>query len=266
MQQELRHDEQADALDARRCIGKTRQHQVHDVVGQVVIAGGDEDLVAGDCIAAVGARLGLRGQQAQVRAALRFREAHGARPFAGHELGQPGRLQVIGPVHQQRVIGAMTESRKHAETQVRGADHLLDGKAQRLRKSLPTEGLVSRECRPARFHILLIRRLEAARRGHRTVVDVAAFRVTVLVDRMQHFLAELCRAFEHRHRRVDVEVGVARQAGEPRVVDHVIQDELHVVQRSLVRGHDPILSCAAACRWRACARSGPASLTCVRAA
>ena len=45
---ELRHDEQRDALDAGRCIRQSRQHQVDDIVGEVVFAGGDEDLGAGD--------------------------------------------------------------------------------------------------------------------------------------------------------------------------------------------------------------------------
>ena len=41
----LRHDEQRDALDARRRAFDARQHQVDDVLGQVVLAGGDEDLL-----------------------------------------------------------------------------------------------------------------------------------------------------------------------------------------------------------------------------
>ena len=43
---ELGHDEQRDALAAGRRVGQARQHQVDDVLGQVVLAGGDEDLLA----------------------------------------------------------------------------------------------------------------------------------------------------------------------------------------------------------------------------
>ena len=46
--QELRHEEQRDAAAARRRVRGARQHQVDDVVGQVVVAVGDEDLLAGD--------------------------------------------------------------------------------------------------------------------------------------------------------------------------------------------------------------------------
>ncbi len=44
--QELRHDEQRDALDAGRRAVDARQHQMDDVLGQVVLAVGDEDLLA----------------------------------------------------------------------------------------------------------------------------------------------------------------------------------------------------------------------------
>ena len=44
----LRHDEQRDALDAGRRVRQAREHEVHDVLGQVVLAGGDEDLRAAD--------------------------------------------------------------------------------------------------------------------------------------------------------------------------------------------------------------------------
>ena len=48
VEQEFRHDEQRDALDAFRRALDAGQHQMDDVVGQVVLAGRDEDLLAGD--------------------------------------------------------------------------------------------------------------------------------------------------------------------------------------------------------------------------
>jgi hypothetical protein len=44
----------------------SRQHQVHDVVGQIVLAVGDEDLGAEELVAAVGLRLGPRAHQRQI--------------------------------------------------------------------------------------------------------------------------------------------------------------------------------------------------------
>ncbi len=49
---------------AGRRIGQARQHEMDDVVGQVVLAIGDEDLRAGDAIGAVAARSALRVRSA----------------------------------------------------------------------------------------------------------------------------------------------------------------------------------------------------------
>ena len=54
--QKLRHQEQRDAARAGRRIGQARQHEMDDVVGQIVLAIGDEDLRAGDAVGAVAGR------------------------------------------------------------------------------------------------------------------------------------------------------------------------------------------------------------------
>ena len=77
-------------------VGQPRQHQVHDVLGQVVLAGRDEDLGAGDacsCRRSAGHRLGA--QHAEVGAAMRLGQAHGARPGAVDQLRQVGSLQLL---------------------------------------------------------------------------------------------------------------------------------------------------------------------------
>ena len=71
---------------AGRRIGQPRQHEMDDVVGEIVLAVGDEDLLAGDAVAAVGGALGAGAQRADVGAGLRLGELHRAHPFAGDEL------------------------------------------------------------------------------------------------------------------------------------------------------------------------------------
>ena len=56
----LGHQEQRDAACARRRIGQAGQHEMHDVVGHLVVAVGDEDLGAEDAVAAVGLLHGAR--------------------------------------------------------------------------------------------------------------------------------------------------------------------------------------------------------------
>ena len=79
-----------------------------DVLGQVVLAGADEDLGAGDAEAAVVRRHGPGADQAEVGAALRLGQAHGARPRA---VGEPGRkIRSRCGMARQRVVGALAQA------------------------------------------------------------------------------------------------------------------------------------------------------------
>ena len=49
----LGHDEQGDAFDSGRCIGRSGQHQMDDVLSHVVLAIRNEDLLPGDPIGAI---------------------------------------------------------------------------------------------------------------------------------------------------------------------------------------------------------------------
>ena len=111
--QELRHDEQRDALHAGRTAGDLGQHQVDDVLGQLVVAAGDPHLVAGQPVGAVVLRLGPGGDVGQRRAGLRLRQRHGAepaalelRPHVGVDLlGAAVGEQQPGVAHGQERIG-----------------------------------------------------------------------------------------------------------------------------------------------------------------
>ena len=76
------HQEQGNPLRARGRIRQARQHQMNDVVAQVVLPARDEYLGAGNQVGAVlrGHRAGL--EKAQICARMGFRQAHGASPFA----------------------------------------------------------------------------------------------------------------------------------------------------------------------------------------
>ncbi len=103
VEQELRHEEERDAARAGRRVGQPRQHEMDDVVGEIVLAVGDEDLLPGDAVAAVGGALGAGAQRADVGAGLRLGELHRAHPFAGDELGQISALERVAAVLRQRV-------------------------------------------------------------------------------------------------------------------------------------------------------------------
>jgi hypothetical protein len=82
--EEFRNQKQRNAFGARGRVGQSGQHEMHDVIGHVVIAIGDEDLGALDTIAAVGLALGAGAQRTDIRSGLRLGQLHGASPFTRH--------------------------------------------------------------------------------------------------------------------------------------------------------------------------------------
>jgi hypothetical protein len=231
VRQELRHQEQRDALRAFRCVRQARQHQVDDVFRHVVFAGRDEDLRAGDFVGAVGLRLGLRAQQAQVGAAVGFGQAHGAGPFARDQLRQVELLLVVGAVLLQALVGAVRQARVHRPGLVRRVQHLVEGVVQRHRQALAAVFRIAGQRGPAAFHVLFIRFLEALRRGDGLGggVVVAAFAVAGVVQREQHFLREFRAFLEHLVDDVGVDFLVRRQVLELfGDVQEFMQNELHI--------------------------------------
>ena len=62
IEQEFRHQEQRNAARAGRRVGQACQHEMDDVVGEIMLAIGDKDLLPGDAIGAVAGALGAGAQ------------------------------------------------------------------------------------------------------------------------------------------------------------------------------------------------------------
>ena len=136
LEQEFRHQEQRNAARAGRRIGQPRQHEMHDVVGEVVLAIGDEDLLARDAIAAVAGAFGARAQRADIGAGLRLGELHGAGPFAGDEFRQIGCFERVAAVGIERLDRAHGQHRADAERHGGGIPHFRAGGVDGLRQAL----------------------------------------------------------------------------------------------------------------------------------
>jgi hypothetical protein len=241
---ELRHHEQADALAAGGRFGQPGQHQVHDVGSQVVFTCADEDLLAGELVAAVGLRFGLGAQQAQVGAAVRFGQAHGAGPLATDHLGQVQGLLFRRAVFAQALVGTVRKPRVHGPGLVGRVEHLVEALVDHDRQALTTVLGVATQRRPATFHVLLVGPLETLRWTHlvRAGVQHAPVAIAADVEREHHFGGELAALFEHRVDRVGVDLGMARQALEfIGDLQQLVQDEVHVAQRWYVLGHRVLL-------------------------
>ena len=237
---ELGHDEQGDALRASGSVGQACQHQVDDVVGHVVLAGRDEDLLASDLVGAVALGLSLGAQQAQVGAAMRFGQAHGAGPLARGQLGQVGLFLLVGTVGFQAGVGAVAQAGVHGPGLVGRVQHFIDGLVDQDGQALAAPLRIRRQGRPAVFGVLLVGFLETIRRLDFVgfLVQDATLGVAHQVQRRQHFGGELATLFEHGVDGVGIHIAIGGDLLEfidsaEQLVDH----ELHVAQGGGVRRH-----------------------------
>ncbi len=108
--EEFRNQKQRNAPRAGRRIGQAGQHEMHDVIGHVVVAIGDEDFCALDAIGAVICAFGAAAQRADVGAGLRLGELHGAGPFARHQLFEIDFFQLVLPCASSASIAESVSS------------------------------------------------------------------------------------------------------------------------------------------------------------
>ncbi len=86
------HQEQRNSAAPLRCIGQASENEVEDILGKLVLAPGDEDLLPGNAI--FPSVFTLRdwscraAQRADIAASLRFGEVHRSDPLAADQLWQ----------------------------------------------------------------------------------------------------------------------------------------------------------------------------------
>ncbi len=131
---DLRHDEEREALRAFRGVWRAGQDEVDDVVGQVVLAPGDEDLGPGQSPATAVDRHGLRPHRGEIGAGVGLGQVHRARPLPGDQPRQEPGLLVRRTPGRQQLDGALGEDRVERERQVGRAEHLLEAQADRRRE------------------------------------------------------------------------------------------------------------------------------------
>ena len=245
--QELGHDEQRYALDAFGRVGGARQHQVDDVLGVVVLAEGDEDLLAEDLVRPVALRQRLAAHRGEVGAGLRLGQVHRPGPRPGDHVRQEPGLQCIRAAELQRLDRALREQRAEVEREIRRMPHLLDRGGENLRQALAAVVGVLGEAVPAVVAELPVGFLEAGGRGHRAVVVPArTFLVAGLVDRVKHVGRELARFFEDRRDDVGRRLLESRQPADGLDAGELVEDEPHVRQGCVIGAH----------RWTSSNRKG----------
>ena len=204
---EFRGQEQADPLGSRGGVGQAGQHEVDDVVGGVVVAPGDVDLLAIEGIGPVPVRRRRRGQGSEVRTRLRLGQDHGAGPFTGH---QPRQIDILlrgRAVRLQRFDRRQRQHGTQAEGHVGGVDGLKGRQFQRLGQLLAADVGRGGQAGPAALGELAIGVGKARCCLYVSVGEGRALLVADPVQRGQHAFRKLRRGLQHRAQQVGVIVG-----------------------------------------------------------
>ncbi len=180
-------EEERDAARPLGCARRARENEVDDIVGEVMLAESDEDLLSLDPVEAgvraLGDLLGGRAQRADVAARGGLGQVHRAVPLAGDQLGKPGRTLLLGAIGHQRVDRAGGEDAAERKAHVRAAErfdhHGREGEGQ----VLPAIFAGAVDTAPARVDELLIRVLEARGHGDLAVLPFGILRVADAVER-----------------------------------------------------------------------------------
>ena len=212
-----------------------------DVLGHLVVAVRDEDLVARDGVGAiaVGYRLGAQG--ADVGSGLGLGEIHRARPLAGDELGEIP-LGEFGVGHfLEGVDGALGEQGAEREAHVGGDHHLLQHDADQIGEPAAAVLRIEGQCAPAGVHELGVRRGPAVGSDDGSVDQVRSLLIADDIERTEHLRDETRRLFDRAVHSVGVEsrepVGL-EQLAQP---DHLVEREANVGERRNVRFHASIV-------------------------
>ena len=237
VEQELRYQEQRDALHAGGRVGQPREHEVHDVLGHVVLTVRDEDLLAVEAVAAGAVGLGAGADESQVRPGLRLGQVHGAGPAAFDQVRQVALPLLVGAAEQQRLDRAAGQQRAQRERQVGAHHHLLDRARHQLRQALAPVLRRKLESVPPAGDELRIGFLGTRRRRHLAVAPGAAAPVAFGVDRREHLRGELCGLVEDRFGGVGAGVLEAWQRRHVGEAGEFAEDELHIAQRRAVGVH-----------------------------
>ena len=163
----LGNDEQRNTFDARHqlamCIGNLGQHQVNDVLGQLVLTRRDPHLVALEPVTRT-QRIGFKVSPigcgaghhiAERRARLRLGQTHGARKSSVKFIqGKDLLLQIAAVHHQQIGVAAGEHARADADRSHRKKS--IGGRLDRIRQLHAADVVVLRSAEHARLCIGLV--------------------------------------------------------------------------------------------------------------
>lgn len=144
---------------------------MHDIIGEIVLAISDENLLAEDAVGAVIRPLGARAQHAEVGARMRLRQVHRRHPFAADQLVEIGRAQFLAGMLFQRVDGAHGQRRADSKGHGAAVPHFQRSHVEHDRQALPAIFGRRGERVPAALAPAPVEVGPAGRRGHGAVFE-----------------------------------------------------------------------------------------------
>ena len=184
------YQEQRNPPRAGRRVRQPRQHEMNNIVSEVVLAVGDEDFLSLEPIGAVGRAFGTGAQRADIGPGLRLGELHRARPFAGHQLWQIEALERFAAVGVKRIDRRDGEHRPVGKCDRGAVPHLDAGGIDDLRQALAAPLTGRGKPIPAAVTPAAIGLLPARRHRHRAALERCAEAVASAIERRNHFAGE----------------------------------------------------------------------------
>ena len=237
---EFGDDKQANAFAAYGRIGQASQHQVNNVGCQVVLARTDENLLTCETVSAIGLRLGLGAQHAQICAAVRLGQAHGAGPFTAGELGQVHVLLFFGAMCRQASMCTMRQAGVHGPSLVGRVQHFKEALIHHEGQALTAILFLRAECCPTTLHIFFIGFFETCGRLHfmRVAIQFAALFIARHIQGEHHFCRKFTALFQHRIDGVSVGLSMLGHGFQFIFqIEQFVQDELKITQGGDVAWH-----------------------------
>ncbi len=234
--QVLGHDKQRDALHARDQLavraGDLGQHQVHNIVGQLMLAGRDPHLVAAQAVLLAQRRfavvVGARGDVRQRRAGLRLGQAHGAEEAPFHLRLDEGLHLRRRAVREQQVGVADGQERIGTGADVGALEVGEAGLLHHHRQLHAADVVVLPGRHQAGLAEGLQRGLDLGDDGDGLAVEMRLVLVALLVVRREQVGGDLLAGIERGVEGLAGMVGVARNTGQPFDLEPFVQHEVQV--------------------------------------
>ena len=190
VRQKFRREKQRNAARAGGRVGKTREHEMHDIGRKIMLAIGDENLLAEEAVGAVVGAFGARAHQSEIGSRAGLSQIHRRRPFAADDLAQIGLFQRVAGMRLHRLDRAMAEQRADGESHVGGVPNFRAAGVEQGGEVETAKVLRSRDGVPAAVLPLRIGLTPAGGRRDGAIGVCRADAVADPVERQQNLFGE----------------------------------------------------------------------------